>query len=126
MAVTRRYTTPFGAQRGPTAPTWPDDKSFLGKPEDKTTGLTHIGAREYDPVIARFLSVDPKLELGKHQSMNGYSYVENNPLVRPDRLEQRLHLHPRQDVPRGVRSAGKEHVERRLGRRWRFHQRWRR
>ncbi|WP_301251572.1 RHS repeat-associated core domain-containing protein [Streptomyces somaliensis] len=84
MAVTKRYTTPFGAQRGPTAPTWPDDKSFLGKPEDKTTGLTHVGAREYDPVIARFLSVDPKLELHKHQSMNGYSYVENNPVTLSD------------------------------------------
>lgn len=26
----------------------PDDKGFLGKAADTTTGLTHIGAREYD------------------------------------------------------------------------------
>ncbi|CAM5254005.1 hypothetical protein SMICM304S_04740 [Streptomyces microflavus] len=42
QAVTKRYSTPFGAPRGdqPTT-TWPDDKAFLGKPADITTGLAH-------------------------------------------------------------------------------------
>ena len=39
--------------------TWPDDNGFLGKPQDDTTGLTHIGARAYDPTTGRFISVRP-------------------------------------------------------------------
>ncbi|MFJ6993947.1 RHS repeat-associated core domain-containing protein [Streptomyces sp. NPDC003090] len=84
QAVTKRYTTPFGAPRGGAEGVWPDDRRFLGKPTDVGTGLTHVGAREYDPVLARFLSVDPKLESGKHQSMNGYGYAENNPVTLSD------------------------------------------
>ncbi|MFE0040333.1 RHS repeat-associated core domain-containing protein [Streptomyces sp. NPDC059015] len=84
MAVTKRHTTPFGASRG-TAPTsWPDDKAFLGKPADTTTGLTHIGAREYDPTIGQFISVDPLLELDKHQTLNGYTYGAQNPVTFSD------------------------------------------
>ncbi|MFD7232128.1 RHS repeat-associated core domain-containing protein [Streptomyces sp. NPDC059881] len=84
MAVTKRYTTPFGASRG-TAPTaWPDDKAFLGKPADTTTGLTHIGAREYDPTIGQFISIDPLLELDKHQTLNGYTYGAQNPVTFSD------------------------------------------
>ena len=80
-AVTKRYVTPFGASRGAeAAPSWPDDKAFLGKPSDVTTGLTHIGAREYDPGIGQFISVDPLLEVDEHQTLNGYSYSINNPL----------------------------------------------
>lgn len=61
-----------------------DDKSFLGKSADDDTGLTHVGAREYDPSIGRFISVDPLLELDKHQSLNGYGYSENNPATLAD------------------------------------------
>ncbi|MEV6866661.1 RHS repeat-associated core domain-containing protein [Streptosporangium subroseum] len=85
QAVTKRYTTPFGAPRGETAGgAWPDDKSFLGKPADAATGLTHIGARMYDPLIGRFLSVDPVLSTDQSQSLNGYSYGNNNPATFSD------------------------------------------
>ncbi|MFC9700083.1 RHS repeat-associated core domain-containing protein [Streptomyces sp. NPDC056943] len=84
QAVTKRYTTPFGVPRTGAVGAWPDDRRFLGKPADLGTGLTHVGAREYDPVLALFLSVDPKLESAKHQSMNGYSYAENNPVTLSD------------------------------------------
>ncbi|MFD9224143.1 polymorphic toxin-type HINT domain-containing protein [Streptomyces sp. NPDC060064] len=84
MTVTKRYTTPFGAPRGTAPATWPDDKAFLGKPADSKTGLTHIGAREYDPGIGQFISVDPMFEANKHQSLNGYTYVENNPATVSD------------------------------------------
>ncbi|MFF2895091.1 RHS repeat-associated core domain-containing protein [Streptomyces sp. NPDC057966] len=83
-AVTKRYTTPFGSTRGATPTTWPDDKGFLGKPADTTTGLTHIGAREYDPGTGQFISVDPVLSLDQHQSLNGYSYANNNPVTASD------------------------------------------
>ncbi|MFG2218388.1 RHS repeat-associated core domain-containing protein [Streptomyces sp. NPDC048685] len=82
--VTKRYTTPFGASRGAKSTTWPDDKAFLGKPADTTTGLTHIGAREYDPTIGQFISVDPVLDPAQHQSLNGYAYGNNNPVTSAD------------------------------------------
>lgn len=83
QAQTKRYTTPFGAPRGAST-TWTDDKQFLNKPADPTTGLTHIGAREYDPTTARFLSVGPLLETDKPQTLNGYTYGANNPVALSD------------------------------------------
>ncbi|MFJ4713697.1 RHS repeat-associated core domain-containing protein [Streptomyces sp. NPDC088785] len=84
LAYSKRYTTPFGAPRGPQSPAWPDDKGFLGKPADRTTGLTHLGAREYDPATGAFLSVDPLLEPEKPQSLNGYAYAGNSPVTNAD------------------------------------------
>ena len=81
--ITKRYTGVFGAPRG-TPPAWIDDKGFLGKPADATTGLTHIGAREYDPGLGRFLSVDPVLNTDQAQSLNGYTYANNNPATFSD------------------------------------------
>ncbi|MFF5639506.1 polymorphic toxin-type HINT domain-containing protein [Streptomyces sp. NPDC012825] len=83
QAVTRRYTKPFGEARGNT-PTWVDDKGFLGKPQDEETGLTHIGAREYDPDLGRFISVDPILAPDTHESVNGYTYSRNAPTTFSD------------------------------------------
>ncbi|WP_308377948.1 RHS repeat-associated core domain-containing protein [Streptomyces sp. ISL-98] len=82
--ITRRYTKPFGENRGTNPIAWPDDKGFLGKPADTTTGLTHIGAREYDPAIGRFLTVDPILAPEDHESLNGYAYANNTPVTLSD------------------------------------------
>ncbi|WP_331730889.1 RHS repeat-associated core domain-containing protein [Streptomyces sp. NBC_01174] len=82
--VTRRYTSPFGETRGTTPQAWPDDKNFLGKPLDTTTQLTHVGAREYDSVTGRFISVDPVLASDDHESLNGYSYANNTPVTLSD------------------------------------------
>jgi RHS repeat-associated protein len=84
FALTKRYTTPFGAPRGSNLGAWPDDKAFLGKPADSASGLTHVGARQYDPLIGQFISVDPILELDKHQTLNGYSYAVQNPATHSD------------------------------------------
>ncbi|WP_318205837.1 RHS repeat-associated core domain-containing protein [Streptomyces sp. SCL15-4] len=91
-ALTKRYSTPFGAPRGTKPTTWPDDKAFLGKPADDTTGLTHIGAREYDPATGQFISVDPMLVLDQHQSLNGYAYANNSPITFSDPTGQCLYL----------------------------------
>ncbi|NES17355.1 RHS repeat domain-containing protein, partial [Micromonospora sp. PPF5-17B] len=46
---TRRRLDPFGMDRGnPVA--WPGEKGFVGGTQDPT-GLTHLGAREYDPTL---------------------------------------------------------------------------
>ncbi|MFG2994517.1 RHS repeat-associated core domain-containing protein [Streptomyces sp. NPDC048257] len=84
QTVSKRYTTPFGAARGPAAANWPDDKRFLSKPEDTNTGLTHVGAREYDASLGQFVSVDPILSLDQAESLNGYNYANNNPVTFSD------------------------------------------
>ncbi|MFJ6573657.1 polymorphic toxin-type HINT domain-containing protein [Streptomyces sp. NPDC091292] len=85
QALTKRYVSPFGEDRGtPLYGPWPDDKGFLGKSRDTTTGLTHIGAREYDPGIGQFISVDPVLDTADAQSLNGYAYADNNPVTNSD------------------------------------------
>ncbi|MFE7276955.1 RHS repeat-associated core domain-containing protein [Streptomyces sp. NPDC057623] len=80
QALTKRYSTPFGTSRGAMIGVWPDDKGFLGKSADAGTGLTHVGAREYDPSIGQFISVDPILDPAAPQTVNGYSYAGNNPV----------------------------------------------
>ncbi|NJP42523.1 RHS repeat-associated core domain-containing protein [Actinacidiphila epipremni] len=82
--ITRRYTTPFGTARGSSPTDWPDDKGFLGAPADPDSGLTQVGDRQYDPVTGRFLSVDPKLETDKPQTLNGYAYGADNPVTYSD------------------------------------------
>ncbi|MFE1925965.1 RHS repeat-associated core domain-containing protein [Streptomyces asoensis] len=84
QAIARRYTKPFGEMRGTPAVAWPDDKGFLGKPDDSSTGLTHVGAREYDPATGRFLSADPVLVPQDHESLNGYAYANNTPVTKSD------------------------------------------
>ncbi|GAB7108578.1 RHS repeat-associated core domain-containing protein [Streptomyces phaeofaciens JCM 4814] len=84
LVFVKRYTKPFGASRGAAGGSWPDDKGFLGKPSDTTTGLTQLGARQYDPATGRFLSVDPLLEPDKPQSLNGYAYASNSPVTNSD------------------------------------------
>ncbi|MFD7877000.1 RHS repeat-associated core domain-containing protein [Streptomyces sp. NPDC059766] len=63
---------------------WPDDKGFLGKTRDATTGLPHIGAREFDPGIGQFISVDPVLAPDDAQILNGYSHADKNPVAFSD------------------------------------------
>ncbi|MEV6759170.1 RHS repeat-associated core domain-containing protein [Streptomyces sp. NPDC051105] len=84
QAVTKRYETPFGAARSGGTGAWADDKTFLGKTTDPTSGLTYVGAREYDSVTGRFLSVDPLLDTNDAQSLNGYSYADSNPVTLSD------------------------------------------
>ncbi|GAA4372893.1 RHS repeat-associated core domain-containing protein [Actinomadura verrucosospora] len=80
----RRYT-PFGDDRGGSTGIWPTamDKGFVGGTNDNT-GLTHLGAREYDPATGRFISVDPLMDPAEPQQLNGYSYANNNPVTSAD------------------------------------------
>ncbi|GAB3801169.1 RHS repeat-associated core domain-containing protein [Micromonospora zhanjiangensis] len=82
QAETIRRQTPFGTPRGTPAP-WVNTKGFVGGTIDPT-GLTHVGAREYDAPLGRFISVDPVLDTGDPQSMEGYAYGDNSPVVKSD------------------------------------------
>jgi RHS repeat-associated protein len=84
QTITQRRQTPYGTIRGATG-TWPPtmDKGFVGGTNDNT-GLTHLGAREYDPLIGRFLSVDPVIDHNDPQQLHGYSYSNGNPITMSD------------------------------------------
>jgi RHS repeat-associated protein len=60
---------------------------YAGKPFDNATGLSYMGARYYNPVLGRFMGVDPVgySEANIH-SHNRYAYANNNPykFVDPD------------------------------------------
>ncbi|GAB2584657.1 RHS repeat-associated core domain-containing protein [Streptomyces capparidis] len=84
LSLQQRRTTPFGAPRGPQPATWPGTRGFVGGTTDTTTGLTHLGAREYDPTTGRFISVDPLLEPNRPQTLNGYTYANNSPATFSD------------------------------------------
>ncbi|MFJ2191223.1 RHS repeat-associated core domain-containing protein [Kitasatospora sp. NPDC087861] len=82
QTVTRRDTDPFGNPRGnqPAASAWAGTKGFVGGTKDDTTGLTNLGARQYDPTTGRFISPDPILDAAAPQQWNGYSYSNNDPV----------------------------------------------
>ncbi|RQP24788.1 RHS repeat domain-containing protein [Piscinibacter terrae] len=53
---------------------------YAGKPYDAGTGLSYMGARYYDPVLGRFLGVDPRgVDPNDLFSFNRYAYANNNP-----------------------------------------------
>lgn len=82
--TSRRRQFPFGEPRGTNPSIWPGERGFVGGTIDTSTGLTHLGAREYDPTLGRFISVDPIMDLGDPQQMNGYTYSNNNPATFAD------------------------------------------
>ncbi|GAA1835584.1 RHS repeat-associated core domain-containing protein [Luedemannella flava] len=80
--ATVRRQLPYGGSRG-AAVTWPNSKGFVGGTNDNT-GLTHLGAREYDPNLGRFISVDPVMDLTDPQQWNAYAYANNRAITLSD------------------------------------------
>jgi RHS repeat-associated protein len=53
---------------------------FTGHVNDAETGLVHMQQRYYDPIAARFLSVDPVVtDASNGTGFNLYEYANNNP-----------------------------------------------
>ncbi|MEV5574412.1 RHS repeat-associated core domain-containing protein [Spirillospora sp. NPDC052269] len=77
----RRFA-PFGTERTSSFTAWPSsmDRGFVGGNKDAATGLTHLGARDYDPATGRFVSADPITGGGDPFTANGYVYAGNNPI----------------------------------------------
>lgn len=82
LAITRRKQLPFGQLRSQQSSAF-GNHGFVGGTNDPT-GLVHLGAREYDPTLGRFLSVDPVIDTDDPAQMNAYSYAHNNPLTKSD------------------------------------------
>ena len=65
---------------------------FTGKEHDPETGNDYFGARYYSSAMGRFLTPDwaatpvpiPYAVMGNPQTLNLYSYVENNPITGTD------------------------------------------
>ena len=77
----REQYTPFGEEiQGQSAND--DLAGFTGHIKDKATGLNYMQARYYDPVIGRFLSIDPVTfgQTGNPTHFNRYAYCGNNPI----------------------------------------------
>ena len=85
--ISREHVTPFGSSRGKTNPKtpcpWARPNTGSAIPVMSGTGisgLTYMQARYYDPVIGRFMGVDP---VGFRETepalFNRYAYANNNP-----------------------------------------------
>ena len=73
---------PYGSVAMGTAPNGP---GYTGHVNDPDTGLIYMQARYYDPVSARFLSVDPDApSAGNPFNFNRYDYGANNPIKNID------------------------------------------
>ncbi|WP_327136739.1 RHS repeat-associated core domain-containing protein [Streptomyces sp. NBC_01340] len=87
LAVTRRFYDPYGNPRGTQPSPWgtaDENHGYLGKPSDPVTGLDLLGARNYDPTLGRFLTVDPVFEAGDPNQTGGYACAGDNPATRSD------------------------------------------
>ncbi|MDE2155714.1 MAG: RHS repeat-associated core domain-containing protein [Xanthomonadaceae bacterium] len=68
---------PYGKQALGTAPNGP---GYTGHVNDPDTGLVYMQARYYDPVVGRFLSVDPiGPTAGNAFNFNRFVYANDNP-----------------------------------------------
>nr|WP_268926512.1 RHS repeat-associated core domain-containing protein [Microbacterium hydrocarbonoxydans] len=88
--TTRTLRDPYGAPIGGSNGVWPGGTGYMNKPVTASTGLTTVGARTYDPVIGKFLSVDPVIDTNLPQQNTGYTYSGNNPTTYMDPTGLRL------------------------------------
>ncbi|MFD5077616.1 polymorphic toxin-type HINT domain-containing protein [Streptomyces sp. NPDC058371] len=92
-ALSRRRMDPFGNTRDESSSSgssWVNDKGFVGGTIQKSTGLTTLGAREYDSDTGRFISADPIIDYSDPQQINGYAYANNSPVSFSDASGLRL------------------------------------
>ena len=61
------------------------NRGYIGQEHINDFGLLNFNARLYDPVLGRFMGVDPYVQMPDFtQSYNRYSYALNNPLIYTD------------------------------------------
>ncbi|MFT3876844.1 MAG: RHS repeat-associated core domain-containing protein [Propioniciclava sp.] len=78
-----RWSAPYGVPRGTTGG-WSGERDFVGGTKDDAVGLIHIGARDFDAHLNRFITTDPLIDPFVVPSLNAYSYANNNPTTLSD------------------------------------------
>ncbi len=78
------WQDPFGGRRGVSPSSWAGLRGFVGGVNDVSTGLVRLGARDFDPVLQRFTSVDPVQVLDVPLQWNPYLYGDNSPVTKAD------------------------------------------
>ncbi|WP_115563405.1 RHS repeat-associated core domain-containing protein [Xanthomonas arboricola] len=74
--IERREYEPYGANLG----TIIDGVGYTGHVMDEITGFTYMQQRYYDPIIGKFLSIDPVTAYSNPMgAFNRYWYANNNP-----------------------------------------------
>ncbi|MBL8340702.1 MAG: hypothetical protein JNL30_04470, partial [Rubrivivax sp.] len=101
---------PYGAAAAGTLN--PDGVGFTGHVNDVDTGLVYMQQRYYEPLVGRFLSVDPvNTDLQTGSGFNRYAYANNSPYRYTDPTG-RWPFRLRGDDPTGIdlRLAGSRGV----------------
>ncbi|MGH8370619.1 MAG: RHS repeat-associated core domain-containing protein, partial [Gammaproteobacteria bacterium] len=90
VVIWRQSYTPYGQTYQQPDPNGP---GFTGHRNDAATGLVYMQARYYDPIIGRFLSVDPvTFSPDQPQYFNRYWYAQGNPYKYTDPTGKNLTL----------------------------------
>ena len=83
------------------------DRGFTGHEHLDRFGLINMNGRMYDPVVGRFLGVDPVVQAPDYsQSFNGYSYCWNNPLKYTDPSGYELDALTTSDIVNNLWNSG--------------------
>ena len=85
--IWRKEYSPYGEELNKDPKAAGDRRGFTGHVQDQDLGLVYMQARYYDPVLGRFMAIDP-MNVNPEASMtfNRYAYANNNPYkyVDPD------------------------------------------
>jgi len=79
LAVSERFYDPYGNPVGTAVGAWPGGQGFQDGTTDSATGLTNLGAREYNSGTDSFASPDPLLDPTDPQDLNPYAYAGDSP-----------------------------------------------
>jgi len=83
----RKHYKPFGEEIDQGEASRNNHIGYTGHVHDRSTGLTYMGARYYDPIVGRFMGMDPAGVIPNDpRTFNRFAYANNNPYkyVDPD------------------------------------------